>query len=306
MFYEFGLIGTTASGKSALAIKLASRLGGVILSLDSLCLYKEIDIASAKPNADELSQIRHFGINLVYPDEHFCVGDFIKEYFKAREFAMSNDIPLIITGGSGFYLSAMLGGLSPKLDDSPNSLSNSQIWELVLQNDPEFAAKFSQNDTFRMQKWYQIYTQTSQIPSLWLKQNTTEPIIKNLKIFDIVWDKDELRSRIAQRTKAMLESGLIDEAKGLFAKYPNDVKALNCIGLKESKEFLNGELGDIDPSLNSLNLNDKKSSYYKLFELISTHTAQLAKRQRTFNASKFKDKINVSFESGFEQILANL
>lgn len=301
MFYEFGLIGTTASGKSALAIKLADKLGGVILSLDSLCLYKEIDIASAKPSHDELSQIRHFGVNLVYPNEHFCVGDFIKEYFRAREFAVVNDIPLIITGGSGFYLHAMLSGLSPKLDEIPNSLNNSQIWEMIIQNDPEFAAKFSQNDTFRLQKWYQIYTQTKQIPSIWLRQNTTEPIIKNLKIFDIIWDKDELRSRIALRTKAMLENGLIDEAKGLFVRYGQDEKSLNCIGLKECKEFLNGELGQI-----SLNLNDEKSSYYKLFSLISTHTAQLAKRQRTFNASKFKDKINVSFESGFEQILASL
>ena len=89
MFYEFAIIGTTASGKSDLAIKVARELDGVILSLDSLCLYKEINIASAKPSSDELALVKHFGIDIASPDDEFCVGDFITEYKRALAYAKS-------------------------------------------------------------------------------------------------------------------------------------------------------------------------------------------------------------------------
>lgn len=80
---ELALIGTTASGKTALALKLASEFNGVILSLDSLCVYKFIDIASAKPSAAELALVPHFGVNLLMPDEHFDVGMFFDIYKTA-------------------------------------------------------------------------------------------------------------------------------------------------------------------------------------------------------------------------------
>ncbi|CZE46052.1 tRNA (adenosine(37)-N6)-dimethylallyltransferase MiaA [Campylobacter geochelonis] len=279
MFFEFAIVGTTASGKSDLALNLATKFNCIILSLDSLCLYKQIDIASAKPSADELSLAKHFGIDLVYPDEHFSVGDFIKEYKKAKEFALNLDVPLIITGGSGFYLKTMLSGLSPKIDDVKTTLSNVEIYELISKFDPEFKAKFSQNDSYRLLKWYSIYKTTGRIPSLFLRENTTAPTISNLAIFEIESPKEFLNERIKTRTKKMLEAGLVDEAEYLFKKYGKEQKALNCIGLKECKEFL-----------------DEKISKDELENLISTHTIQLAKRQRTFNKSQFKDKILLNLD----------
>lgn len=282
MFCEFALIGTTASGKSDLALKIAREFDGVILSLDSLSVYKEINIASAKPTALELESVKHFGINLIFPNEYFSVGEFIKEYEKAKSYAQNLQIPLIITGGSGFYLKAMMSGLAPKIGNTKNDLNLEQIYELILKIDPEFGSKFSKNDKFRLEKWYSIYKTTGEIPSKFLRENTAEPIISNLQIFEILWDREVLRDRIKIRTAKMLENGLIDEAKYLFDKYGFETKSLNSIGLKECGEFLRGELGKND-----------------LYEQICTHTAQLAKRQRTFNKSQF-------LENKISQDLTNL
>ena len=267
---EFAIIGTTASGKSDLALEIARENGGVILSLDSLCVYRKIDIASAKPSADELREIRHFGVNLVEPSEKFSAGDFAREYLKARDFALKNGVNLIITGGSGFYLKALLSGLAPQIPDFDEFPNNDEIWALAQENDAEFVAKFSANDTFRLQKWFSIFKFCGFAPSKFLRENTAEPVIKNLKIFEILRDKDEIRERILARTNLMIERGLIDEARALFSEFGRDAKALKSIGLKECAQFLDGEI-----------------SLEKLVELISTHTAQLAKRQRTFNRSQF-------------------
>lgn len=275
MYSELAIIGTTASGKSDLAIKVAREFNAVILSLDSLCLYKEIDIASAKPNKDELELVRHFGIDLVMPDMDFCVGDFINEYKKAKLYAQQNNSMLIITGGSGFYLKSMLSGLSPKIEPLKIKISDDEIWDLAMEIDSEFCAKFSKNDKFRLHKWYQIYTQTNEIPTQWLRLNTGEPVIKNLTIYELVWDKFELIERIKTRTKNMLENGLIDEARYLFGRYDSALKPLNSIGLKEAKDYLDGKI-----NLNELN------------DLITIHTTQLAKRQRTFNKSFNSIKID--------------
>lgn len=282
MFCEFALIGTTASGKSDLALKIAKEFNGVILSLDSLSVYKEINIASAKVSALELESVKHFGINLIFPNEYFSVGEFIKEYEKAKSYAQNLQIPLIITGGSGFYLKAMMSGLAPKIRDIKCDLNLEQIYELILKIDPEFGSKFSKNDKFRLEKWYSIYKTTGEIPSKFLRENTAEPIISNLQIFEILWDREVLRDRIKIRTSKMLENGLIDEAKYLFDKYGFETKSLNSIGLKECGEFLRGELGKNE-----------------LYEQICTHTAQLAKRQRTFNKSQF-------LENKISQDLTNL
>ena len=267
---EFAIIGTTASGKSDLALEIARENGGVILSLDSLCVYRKIDIASAKPSADELREIRHFGVNLVEPNEKFSAGDFAREYLKARDFALKNGVNLIITGGSGFYLKALLSGLAPQIPDCDEFPSNDEIWALAQENDVEFVAKFSANDTFRLQKWFSIFKFCGFAPSKFLRENTAEPVIKNLKIFEILRNKDEIHKRILARTNLMIERGLIDEARALFSEFGRDAKALKSIGLKECAQFLDGEI-----------------SLEKLVELISTHTAQLAKRQRTFNRSQF-------------------
>ncbi|BCX80137.1 tRNA (adenosine(37)-N6)-dimethylallyltransferase MiaA [Campylobacter sp. 19-13652] len=273
---QIAIIGTTASGKSALAIELACEFGGVILSLDSLAIYKQIDIASAKPSVDELGLVPHFGINLINPDEEFSAGEFFKIYKSAAEQAKRLNAPLFITGGSGFYLKSMLEGLSPAVPKIAKSdmPSLDEIYATARHVDSEWANKFSPSDSYRLYRWWEIYKFTEEVPSEFLAKNRRPPIIKELEVFDILWQKDELRERIKTRTKQMLEAGLIEEARGLFARYNQNLKSLRSIGLKECGEYLRGEIGSAD----------------ELSELISTHTAQLAKRQRTFNKGQFKGK----------------
>ncbi|MBZ7955463.1 tRNA (adenosine(37)-N6)-dimethylallyltransferase MiaA [Campylobacter molothri] len=279
MFFEIAIIGTTASGKTHLANLLAKNFDAVILSLDSLCVYKEINIASAKPSKEELENFHYFGINLINVNEHFNVDLFIKEYQKAKEFSKLKNLPLIITGGTGFYLKTMIDGLSQKIEEIKTDLSNDEIYSLICKIDPDF--KIEKNDTYRLRKWLSIYEITKEIPSIFLKQTRKQGILKNIEIYEIIWERNLLRDRIKIRTEKMLKNGLLEEAKELFSKFHHDTKALNCIGLKECKEYLNGKI-----SLNELE------------NLITTHTAQLAKRQRTFN-KKFQS-VSLNFNEAFE------
>lgn len=278
MFFEFALIGTTASGKTSLANALAREFKAVILSLDSLCVYKEINIANAKTHEQTLKELDYFGVNLLSVCEHFNVNLFIKEYEKARQFAKTKDLPLIITGGTSFYLKAMMDGLSAKIEERQSSLGNDEIYTLLKQIDPEF--KSEKNDTYRLRKWLNIYENTGELPSVFLKRTQKKPVIENLLIYEITWDKKLLRENIAKRTKTMLQHGLIEEAKYLFRNFNPSLKPLNSIGLKECKSFL-----------------DQKISLSDLENLINTHTAQLAKRQRTFN-KKFRS-IPLEFDKAF-------
>ncbi|MBZ7992506.1 tRNA (adenosine(37)-N6)-dimethylallyltransferase MiaA [Campylobacter sp. RM9333] len=287
---KIALIGTTASGKTNLAHKLAKASNSIILSLDSLCLYKELNIINAKPDNKMLEEIKYFGINLISVNENYNVGLYFDEYKKALEFAKNNEKNLIITGGSGFYLKAMLDGLSPKINDINHNLSLDEIYNLMLKIDKN--SNISANDTYRLNKWYSIYKSTNEIPSLWLKANTQEALIKELKIYDILWDKDILNERIRLRTKQMLSLNAYDEVINLYKIY-GDTKALNSIGAKEIIDCFN-----------------QKISKDELEDLITIHTRQLAKRQRTFNkkfnAKVFNIKSEEDLQNAYESILSSL
>lgn len=285
MFFKFALIGTTASGKSALANALAKDLDAILLSLDSLCVYKQINIASAKPDKAELAGLDYFGLDLIDVDESFNVGLFFKEYQKAEQKAMKLDKPLIIVGGTSFYLNALMNGLSEfsfNKNLTAKNLSNEEIYHLMQKIDKE--SKIHANDTYRLQKWFEIYQFSKPVaPSEFLKKAQKKPLIKELDIFELVVDKELLREKIALRTKQMFQKGLLEEASFLFHHYDKGLKPLNSIGLKECGEFLRGEL-----------------SKNELETLINTHTAQLAKRQRTFN-KKF-DSIKLEDKQALEKI----
>ena len=281
MFFEFALIGTTASGKSEVANALASEFDAIILSLDSLCVYKEINIASAKPEIATLERIEHFGVNLLSVVDKFNVGLFFDEYQKARARALKLEKPLIIVGGTSFYLKALMSGLSAKVADTDTAMSNDAIFALM--NEVDKNAKISRGDTYRLRKWLSIYEKTKQIPSEFLKNSLQKPLIKELKIYELVVDKENLRQRVQNRTQKMLEMGLVGEARELFANFDESLKPLNSIGLIECKDFLRGLI-----------------TQNELATLINTHTMQLAKRQRTFN-KKFE---RVQIQS--EKACANL
>ncbi len=273
---EIAIIGSTASGKTGLSIDIAEKTNSIILSLDSLCVYKQIDIASAKPSKEERRDITHFGIDVLYPNEKFDVIRFFECYEKAKSFAKKNDKNLIIVGGTGFYLKALMEGLSRGINEEvelDDSVEN--IYALLLSLDPLYMKKISSNDTYRVRKAYSIYKQTGYTPSKYFELNPKEPIAKDLKIFEIIWEREELKKRIDLRTSQMIKDGIIDEVISLESFYGRAPNAMSSIGIIETLEYLDGKL-------------NKK----ELKEKISLNTAKLAKRQNTFNKGQFRNRIS--------------
>jgi len=285
---QLALIGSTASGKSDLALSLAQENNAIILSIDSLSIYKEIDIASAKPSPEELQSTEHFGINRLFPNETATVFTFIDEYRNAYSHALAEEKNLIIVGGSSFYLKSMIDGLSyvPEITDATKSIAAEMLQNLeeahrfLSDIDPVTMAKITPNDSYRIEKMVHLYLQTSTAPSQWFQEHPPQPIISQCPVLNIHINRELLRERIALRTQKMVDSGLIDEVaqlERLYGRAPNSMKA---IGIIETLEFLDGRM-------------DKKT----LIEEITTHTAQLAKRQQTFNANQFELTANGSVDT---------
>ena len=278
---EIAIIGTTASGKTALSLELASKTNSMILSLDSLCVYKEIDIVSAKPTKEERGNIIHFGIDEVYPNEEFDVVKFIELYNKAKEYASNHNNNLIIVGGTGFYLKALIDGLSKGIDLKVKlDISPLEAYDFLYSLDKDYMQKIEKNDRYRIEKAYAIYKQSGLIPSEFFEKNPKTPFAKDLKIFEILWDKEELKKRIALRTNQMVKSGLIDEIIYLEKKYTRAPNCMSSIGVVETLEYLDGKL-----------------SKQELEDKISLNTSKLAKRQNTFNKSQFTEKTSNIIEN---------
>ena len=267
------ILGGSGSGKSALSLEIAREFPCAILSLDSLSIYQEINIASAKPSALERGEIVHFGIDVLRPNEAQNVQNFIAQFYKAREFCLQNALHLCIVGGSGFYLKALLSGIShlPKHRDStPTKIQNlgdlKSQFAFLLHIDSVYASTLKPKDTYRITRALEIYFDTDTIPSIYFKENPPKPILHHCEIFEILLDREVLRQRIAERTKTMLQNGLINEVESLVSKYGTQHQWAKSIGIKEVLEF---------------------KDLVQLESLITTHTAQLAKRQRTFNKTQF-------------------
>ncbi|MDS1314678.1 tRNA (adenosine(37)-N6)-dimethylallyltransferase MiaA [Aliarcobacter butzleri] len=271
---EIAIIGSTASGKTALSLEIASKTNSIILSLDSLCVYKEIDIVSAKPTIEERGEILHFGIDEVYPNVEFDVVCFMELYKKAKEYALKNDKNLIIVGGTGFYLKALIDGLSLGIETKIKlDISVSEAYDLLYSLDEMYMKKIEKNDKYRVEKAYAIYKQTGLTPTLYFEKNPKIPLAKDLKIFEILWEKEELKKRVTTRTNTMIKSGLIDEIIYLERKYTRAPNCMSSIGIVETFEYLDGKL-----------------SKEELEEKISQNTMKLAKRQNTFNKGQFLNK----------------
>lgn len=271
---EIAIIGSTASGKTALSLEIASKTNSIILSLDSLCVYKEIDIVSAKPTLEERGEILHFGIDEVYPNVEFDVVCFMELYKKAKEYALKNNKNLIIVGGTGFYLKALIDGLSLGIETKVKlDISVSEAYDLLYSLDEMYMKKIEKNDKYRVEKSYAIYKQTGLTPTLYFEKNPKIPLAKDLKIFEILWEKEELKKRVASRTNTMIKSGLIDEIIYLERKYTRAPNCMSSIGIVETFEYLDGKL-----------------SKEELEEKISQNTMKLAKRQNTFNKGQFLNK----------------
>ena len=285
---QLGIIGPTASGKSSLALMYASRYRGIILSLDSLALYREIDIASAKPPLRERGSIPHFGIDVITPDVPFDVTRFVALYRQARAASLAAGRPLIIVVGTGFYLKMLLEGISPLPPLSPavdrqvaaSMADLPSAYRYLSSVDPDYAQMLNPSDRYRVEKALQIFFGTGIPPTAYFRAHPPQPVITDpLPVCEITVERSALRRRIVQRTDAMFSAGLIDEVCRLERRYTRAPHAMKAIGIKEVLAYLDGRL-----------------TREEMREKIITHTAQLAKRQVTFNRSRFPEAKRATLE----------
>ena len=293
-FKQLAIIGPTASGKTALAVKVAQKQNAHILSLDSLSIYKEIDIVSAKPTKEERKGIKHFGIDNLYPNENFDVTTYIDLYRTVKKQCQEEGKNLVIVGGTSFYLKMLLEGISkrPRLSDEQTIAIQQQmynpndVYNTLMKIDSAYMQQIEQGDSYRIQKALEIFVATGEKPSSYFKANPPHPIITEpLPIYEIIWDRQILRERIKLRTEQMVEQGLIDEIIALEKKNTRAPNCMKAIGIKETLMYLDG-------------IYDKKM----LIEKIAVNTGRLAKRQVTFNNSQFENVVKGSLKE-LEKIL---
>jgi tRNA dimethylallyltransferase len=248
--------GATATGKTKLATELAKKFNGEIVSADSMQIYKEMDIVSAKPTPEEMQGIPHHLIDFLPPAEKFSVADYVKlAKEKIAEIVSRGKYP-IVTGGTGLYVNSLIDGTDyddsvadEKFRNQMYSLAktegNAYLHELLKQTDPEMADKLHKNDISRIIRALEInkiygkkmsVLQVEQRKSA--KDTNYEPIMLAIDL-----PREKLYSRINRRTDDMVRRGLVEEARQFFVKYGGStgrITAYQAIGYKELKPYFDG------------------------------------------------------------------
>jgi tRNA dimethylallyltransferase len=247
------LLGPTASGKTSLALNLVRRLPLEIVSVDSALVYRGMDIGTAKPDSHMRAQIPHHLIDIIEPTERYSAGQFRSDALRVMaEINARRKIPLLV-GGTMLYFKALLDGL----DELPhgNSEIRAQIdarakeagWAALhgeLQRlDPETAARLNPNDAQRIQRALELIRLTGAALSQSLGKSKPELPYRLFPIAVVPSDRSALHSGIAQRFEAMLEAGLIDEVRGLRARFDlnPDLPSMRCVGYRQVWKYLEGE-----------------------------------------------------------------
>ncbi|MBR4749638.1 MAG: tRNA (adenosine(37)-N6)-dimethylallyltransferase MiaA [Abditibacteriota bacterium] len=263
--------GPTASGKTAVAIELAARLKGEIVSADSMAVYKYMNVGTAKPDALEQSRAVFHLIDCVEPEEEYNAGQYEADACRALEDIRSRGLLPILCGGSGLYIKAALEGLDsdvPQCDPRVRSLVErvyrrkgpDYMRELLRQTDPEIYARTDAQNPRRVLRLIEIMKQTGRTATeVFARPNARRKALRSLR-FGLTMDRAHLYRRINERVDRMLAEGLEDEARLLMSR--GSVTALQAIGYKEMAEYLRGEC-----------------SLETAAENIRTATRHLAKRQ---------------------------
>ena len=272
------LAGVTASGKTALALEFARRHPHVeIVNADSLLIYRGMDIGTAKPTASERGSTRHHLIDIRDPAEDFTAAHFRAEVHKALDDIHSRGQRALLVGGTGFYLKALLYGLwdAPPADDQLRAelskFSGQELYDRLEAKDSEAALRIGRNDHYRLIRALEILALTGKTPTELEAARPSDPDPRfTLWITDR--PQPDLESRIATRTQAMLQDGLLEETKRLAAQYPK-ARALGAIGYAQVANFLAGKKPEgRKPAQGIEGLRTE----------IELATRQLVKSQRTF------------------------
>ena len=249
------ILGPTASGKSQLAITLAQRLDGEIVSCDSVAVYRYFEIGTAKPNQAERALIPHHLIDVAQPDDVFTAGEYARQARAAISAISGRGKLPIVVGGTGLYLRAMLEGLFPgaqrsedlrqRLRDRAAHQGSDYLHRLLTRLDPASASQIHANDSAKLVRAIEVcLVDRRPMSELW-EQRGRDPLTgyRILRI-GLNPDREQLYDRINARAAAMFERGLVDEAKHLLEKYPQLIAAtpFTSLGYKQALAHLAGEL----------------------------------------------------------------
>jgi tRNA dimethylallyltransferase len=280
------LTGPTACGKSALALELAERLGAEIVALDSMTVYRGMDVGTAKPTPEELARVPHHLIDVLDPWESLTVAWWLDRATEAcRDITSRGRRPLFV-GGTPFYLKALLHGLFPgppadealrkSLEDEAGRDGNVALHERLKAVDPKAAARLHPNDVRRVVRALEVFTLTGRPISAWQQTWDTPAFITSpeaapppVRIPAVVLElpREVLYDRVNRRVDAMLEAGWVDEVRRLRElPRPLSREARQALGYRELLAFLDGS----------------GPPWAETVDLIRTHTRQFAKRQRTW------------------------
>lgn len=264
------ITGLTASGKSGLAMEIAKKYNGEIISCDSVQVYIGLDIGSAKESLENRGIIRHHLIDILEPSESFNVGEFVERASDALKDCLSRGRLPIFCGGTGLYLKALIEGysLGSKAEstfreywqDIAKKQGKKAVWDALYNKDKELAEKVHFNNLNRVIRYLEMATfgMPEKAPSI-------------LKDFDVLCvginlEKEKIYPLINDRVDDMIKSGLEGEVRSLMAKnLTPENSSMNTIGYREMFSYLSGEIG-----------------YEECIELIKQHTRNYAKRQLTF------------------------
>jgi tRNA dimethylallyltransferase len=277
------ILGVTASGKGRLAFELAESTGAEIISIDSMKVYRRMDIGTAKPPKQARRQIKYHLIDIVEPSESFSVAAFLELAGEAIEQITSRNKPIIAVGGTALYIKALLYGLfkGPGTDEQIRAELKAQaqgdglknLYDQLTKIDPAAAQRISSNDAKRIIRALEVYKISGQPISNFQKQWDSRETKHDWTIVGLRREKSEENKIINVRVKTMFEQGLIDEVKSLLAEEKPLSKQARCaIGYAEIIDYLNG-----------------KYTLQDTIELIKKNTRRFAKSQRTW----FKTFLNV-------------
>jgi tRNA dimethylallyltransferase len=246
------ILGPTGSGKTALSLELATRFHGEIVNCDSVAIYREFVIGTAKPTAEEQARVPHHLLNIVEPTGYTTAGEYARKARKViQEIRERGALPIVV-GGTGLYLRALLDGLFPgpersealreRLRARAIQKGSHHLHRILLRKDPKAATKINANDVPKLIRAIEVSLSAKQPMSKQWERGRDS--FRGFAILRIGLDPDRalLYDRINQRGEKMFDAGLVEETKHLREKYGDAARPLETIGYKQAVQHLRGEL----------------------------------------------------------------